>query len=1221
MDEPSVTLYGYQTEREQIEAAIAEKETLCFVCLDGPGGIGKTTMLRAVYDKYRKDKAYRITELLDFDDLRLHILQNILHEFATQLRTSKAPFTNYFEAAAHLREMQHRGASRLHIEDQEKCTWEAFINDYRTLSAQQRSILLFDTVEKVQDFALWQDLVGLLLELENTIVLLAGRRNREVGKGLQDLLTPPNRVQVIPLRGLSKKESLDYFERTRLGEFLAAEDPEQSRVVCQLSAGRPILIDLAVDWLGQGLKLAIPDQPLDRLDEVSLRERERQFEQGLVEQVKDLGEPRNEAILEMAHVYHYFDAERYHYLHEDVSIEEAQALLDKLGAFSFVKSQPGGGVRLHDEMQRMVSHYVWPALDRSGKRRRWLSDHMVQFYEERLAECEDDPALWQALVAEQLYHRLYADIQQGHRSFRPIFRQALAQYQLGFAHVLLNTLDQFSPNFDQELQAWSKVHKGRLLRAEEKVEEAVELIRPAKGKLQELGVREELDTVCNALGYCYRLLGNWDQAIAAYKEALIYSREEKDARQIAETMNNIANTCRLIGDFEQANRYSLVSLKIRERLGDKGAIGNSCYVRGMISWETGNTAEAAGYGRRARQLFSETDDLQGIAEIDRFESYLHFRTGDLEGALPLIKKAQIVFDEKGIGLGLADALNLEARILIDKHAAEGEKDEGFQEVEALAKRALSVARRIQDHYKLAECHLTLCRLYYRWGRYWQRQGSKRRVQKYQRLARAQYDAPGGGQSARERNYFTVWSVYEWSMGDLAFEAGDWKTAFDHYLQECATAARYKDARFARALNGLSDRMHRLPAADDGSRELTRQYCDYVIAEWKAWGLDKDYPEVVEECEYIKQFLRLADPQYLDQLRQYGADLLARGDWERAVTVYQELLTTGQTYDPDEQAADAMNQSAWAYRQMGRFTQARRLCQQSLLIRQQLEVHQDVKTPGPIASSRMVMGAIMWTTGNTGEAARYLRLARELYREARDEVGLARADRHTAFLHFRIGDHEKAQHYLNRAEETFREKGLHADLADALNLRARILRATSRHDEALAYAEESRCLAEENGAHYTLAEAWLTLGLMEHDGGRRAQREGKTEEAQHHFERAKALYRNGYPIAERYGYNLLLSVYESTAGGIAFEEGRYADAFGHFVRDLEFGSRYERGRMRRELDRIVDYLVQLPDELRRFYADYMIMEWQDRGLAEAEPDVPRLFQLLKEYREYVQLHTE
>ena len=81
MDQLSVKLFGYEEERETIRLAIEKNKSLDVVCLHGPGGIGKTTILRAVYEKYRKQPKYAVTELLDFDNLRLHIKQTLLvHE-------------------------------------------------------------------------------------------------------------------------------------------------------------------------------------------------------------------------------------------------------------------------------------------------------------------------------------------------------------------------------------------------------------------------------------------------------------------------------------------------------------------------------------------------------------------------------------------------------------------------------------------------------------------------------------------------------------------------------------------------------------------------------------------------------------------------------------------------------------------------------------------------------------------------------------------------------------------------------------------------------------------------------------------------------------------------------------------------------------------------------------------------------------------------------------
>lgn len=1216
MGEQPIRLYGYIDERGRIEKAIEDNQSLCFLCIDGVGGIGKTTMLRAIHDKYSQDDAYCTTPIMDFDELQLHIVQNVLQKIACSLSTPEITFEAFSQAYNHLREIQRQGAGSLRVEGQEAQTRDAFIRDFQRLAAQRPVILFFDTVEKVQDLAQWRDLLDVLLRLEKAIIVLAGRQNEAAGATIKDQLGGrPGSVHVIPLGGLSADASWDYFSRTTRGKYLASEDAEQSRWVCHLCDGRPILLDLAVDWLSRGTNLAIPEQPKAKLADEELKQLKRDFERGLVQQVSQLAAPENEAVLDMAHVYHYFDAERHTYIHPEFSLQRSQELLDSLRSFSFVKPQPGGGMRLHDEMQRMVQEHVWPWLDPKKTRRCRISEQMIQFYEMRLKLEQNkasgqDEAVLQALTTEQLYHYLYADIKRGHQVFQPLFLEALKRYQRDLARVLLKTFVDFAKDFDDVLAAWAAVHQGRLLRADERVQEAVDYIRPAKQKLQALGVHAAMDTVCNALGYCQRLLGNWEQAIAAYEEALGYSMEEHDGRQMAETMNNIANVSRLSGDFERANRYSLVGLKIREKLGDQQGIAYSCYVRGMVTWETGNSAEAAQYLERARRIFEEIGADEGIAETQKYQSYLRFRTGNLERALELLREAKKTFAERESGLGLADCLNLEARILIDSYAASGESDEHFCEVEQLAQQALHLAQRIHDSYKIAECNLTLCRNYYRWGRF-HHDRDKEQAQFYYGLARQKYDGLEGGHLARQRNYLGPASVYEWVMGDIAFANKDWKTAFQHYIAELEISCRFKDARYARALNSLSERFHTLAFQEADGRSLARQYCDYVIAGWKERNLASQHPEVVEECEYVKRSLALVDPHQVAGMRQRGEDLLAQGEWQRAIDVFAQLAAAEQTYSPDETVADAMTQSARAYRQLGEYVLARRACQQGLLIRMQM------RKPGPHAASRLVMGTIMWTTGNTSEAARHYRLAQELFTAAGDEVGQARTNRHAAFMRHHIGDRREAYELAERSAATFRRHKLLAELADVTNLLGMMALRENRHADARVCAEEAQHLAQMSGAQYSLAEARLTLLRVEYFEGRQAwEAAGKPAHIGPFFAKAWACYHAGYAVAVEHGYLLLQSVYQSTAGFIAFDEDDYAAAFAHFARDLDCGARFTISRMRRELDQIVNRYVRLPQGLRRFYADYLINEWRTTGRAEAEPDVTRLFQLLKEYDAYV-----
>ncbi len=935
MHEQATKIYGYATQQSEIATFVAKGKRLAFLCLDGVGGMGKTTLLRSLHARYCGEANFRTSSILDFDNLRFHIVQNVLEQIATDIQTQASPhasllaspFVDFWAASERLHALPDEGAGSLRQEDQEAETRAAFVAGFAQAATGVTVMLFFDTVEKIQDMAQWQDLLAVLVQLDNCIVMLAGRRNVEVQERLCALLGGRGSVQLIALEGLDASAALAYFSRTRRGAYLEREDPKQAQWVCELCGGRPILLDLAVDWLSRDAGLSIPAQPAAADKEAALPKLRKSFERGLVEQVMQLSKPDNEAILDMAHVYHYFDADRHCEIHPEFTPEQSQALLDSLHDFSFVKPQPGGGIRLHDEMQRMVAAYVWPWLDPNKTRRRYISRQMIHFYDQRLPATTDE-ALRQPLRVERLYHALYADLEEGHKEFRHLFHEALRWHQRDYARLLLTTFNEFAAGFDPALRAWADAHTGRLRLEEERVEDAVKLIRPAKQALQQIGGQDGLDTVCNALGYSERLLGNWVQATEAYEEALVYSRQENDARQLAETMNNIANVSRLSGDYERANCYSLLSLKIRERLGDKDkkGIGASCYVRSMVAWETGNSAEAARYLQHAGQLFADAGYPQGAAETTKYQSYLHFRTGNLGQALVLVRDAKKVFADRGLWLQYADCVNQEARILIDLYAADKTADERwmdarFAEVETLAQEALKLPRRIHDSYKTAECNLTLCRLYYRWGRFYHDRDLAR-AQTYYGRARARYVDREGGQLARDRHYHGPESVYEWVMGDVAFINAEWDTAFDHYMAEAEISCHFKDARYARALNALSDRLHTLAARGDGGRELARRYCDYVSARWQARHLGVEFPEVIEECTYVKESLRLVDPAAISRLRREGEGLLERGAFADAIPEFEKLVEIGQAYRPDETVAYAMNQIARAYRQMGEFVPAR-----------------------------------------------------------------------------------------------------------------------------------------------------------------------------------------------------------------------------------------------------------------------------------------------------------
>jgi tetratricopeptide (TPR) repeat protein len=307
----------------------------------------------------------------------------------------------------------------------------------------------------------------------------------------------------------------------------------------------------------------------------------------------------------------------------------------------------------------------------------------------------------------------------------------------------------------------------------------------------------------------------------------------------------------------------------------------------------------------------------------------------------------------------------------------------------------------------------------------------------------------------------------------------------------------------------------------------------------------------------------------------------------------------------------LNASAFALRQLGRFSKARRLCTQGLHIGEVIE------DPAATAESHYVLGTIQWIIGNTAEASTHLRIAREMFEDQlRDVVGAARVRRYEGFLYYRIGNLAKSIDLLEEARACFEEHEKITDLAEVLAVQSRVLFEAGRYEQARQLVEQANEIAREIGNNYVLAETLINLYTLNSRERSLARESGDPERAARYSHVAQQCLQEGAEIAQRFKYNLLISVYEKIAGDIAFDEGNLGQAFEHYVAALEHGAKFEYARLHRTLDPCVDRLVQLPANQIRYYADYVIREWKARGLDTEFPDVVNTFELIKEYREYV-----
>ena len=143
------------------------------------------------------------------------------------------------------------------------------------------------------------------------------------------------------------------------------------------------------------------------------------FEFELVDRIRQLQRPLDQAVLYLAHISRRCDVRLLSIL-LDTSLDVADNILKQLVKLPFVKYHHGASgttCKLHDEMNRLVNLHVWPYVDPMGKVRQKLTSKVIaQYYEPRLNE-----------LAEQVMNELADQVKAGREPSRgPISRAIIS---------------------------------------------------------------------------------------------------------------------------------------------------------------------------------------------------------------------------------------------------------------------------------------------------------------------------------------------------------------------------------------------------------------------------------------------------------------------------------------------------------------------------------------------------------------------------------------------------------------------------------------------------------------------------------------------------------------------------------------------------------------------------------------------------------------------------
>lgn len=466
----------------QIDTLVQEWGSRYIVCINAPGGIGKTRLLFEIRRRYSKSTGKLVplfvTDVIDFDDRTFHLVQNVGRKMASML--GNASFEPYIRALMDYRKMEMAGVSMERLSDMERSIYEISMNCFNQVSSQKRVLLFFDTTDSLTSTKIWSYIATLGSYYKNFVLLIAGRNARTIGETLQPSLS--EQVHIIDLPPLPEHAGEAYLQQKQETLHIPLE-PELVQKLLILSQGRPILLDLAVEWRARGILLDwLVHIRCEELQELAaadnLRERQDEFERQLVSPIADTHEMMDWLILVMARIYP---------LHKDmvasllqVSQDEAEQLFEEAKEFVFVKPLPEDRISLHDEMRRMVNTYVWTEVDPDGDRRRRDSRIAVEHIEceiERLAnriehlkqveyqarQDGDAQTVLQAFgeresvdrttwVYQQqlLHHMLFVDCAEGVRTFARLFDAAAQEHRYSLRSMLLDTVQEYTTQLSAE---------------------------------------------------------------------------------------------------------------------------------------------------------------------------------------------------------------------------------------------------------------------------------------------------------------------------------------------------------------------------------------------------------------------------------------------------------------------------------------------------------------------------------------------------------------------------------------------------------------------------------------------------------------------------------------------------------------------------------------------------------------------------------------------------
>jgi len=473
------------------------------------------------------------------------------------------------------------------------------------------------------------------------------------------------------------------------------------------------------------------------------------------------------------------------------------------------------------------------------------------------------------LEAERLFFALYLDLGKGYERFTEVFDRLFADQRYDDCEILLIEIGFYRDRLPLQRLSEVEWHHAKLLQQRNRLDQAVSLLNQTinrqpesaltvlmyltrsdcylrQGQMEQaeadrgkaLKLVEHIQVapdvkgkVESELGYLYRVLGRWDEAIKWLNRAL---QDTKDEGEIANVLNTIGYVQALKTEYDTALEYCREGLRIRQRLGLRKGQGLSWSTVGEVYRYKGKYGEALDRYDRALQIFKEGDDQENIARVRQQRGICCVEMGRHEDARADLLSSKNFYETSGNVRDYPRCLERLARL----YYSLGEHTQArhyFEEACKWAEQIFDIDTAVYSLVWLAKLALE------------EEGAAVERVAEYDQQL-ADFIQKHGYQNPQHQGQMKV------ILGHALFREGEHEDALELYAAGMAQIAAQRRGEYLVSdyLREIDEHMNNLPTSED-----VIHWSETLKAEWQEPLIQMMHPELVSFCEIRERTATLA----------------------------------------------------------------------------------------------------------------------------------------------------------------------------------------------------------------------------------------------------------------------------------------------------------------------------------------------------------------------------